>query len=113
MKPEVFEMFKLALQLVMLIITALVIPTAKKWIESNMSKNQQKEALFWTKVAVKMAEEIFKENGKGKVKKKYVLNWLDKNGIELTEEQLSALIEVVVSEFKANGWSEPTIEQGV
>lgn len=105
MKPEIFEIIKTALQLVLLIATGVLVPLIKKYLEQNTTEKQRKEALFWTTQVVKIAEKIYKAKGQGELKKEYVLKWLQDHGIKLSQDQLEILINLVVAEFNKNGWN--------
>ena len=60
--------------------------------------------MFWTKLAVQIAEEIYKEKGQGMLKKETVIDFLNKNGIKMSIEQIYFLIDTIVTEFNKNGW---------
>ena len=55
-------------------------------------------------LAVKAAEQTFKEPGSGKAKKaeviRFVSEWLTKHGMKVTDEELSQLIEAAVYQMK-------------
>lgn len=105
MKTEVFEVVVLTLKLVLLLMTVFVVPAVRKWVLENTTKEQRDTALFWIKQVTRIAEEIYKQKGAGKLKKEWVLDWLNKNGVKLSDEQLSILIDMVVDEYNRNGWS--------
>ncbi|KXG78304.1 phage holin, LLH family [Thermotalea metallivorans] len=80
------------------IITYIVIP----YIKSKTTIEQQKNAEFWVKIAVSAAEQIYRQPGLGEKKKQYVINFLQKQGIKITMEQLDILIESAVLELNKN-----------
>jgi len=80
------------------IITYVVVP----YIKSKTTEKQRDNAEFWVQVAVGAAEQIYKEKGQGKLKKKYVLNFLNSKGIDIDDEQLDVLIEAAVYELNKN-----------
>lgn len=107
MKEQYFEIITLALQIALLVLTAFVVPSIRKWLETNTTKEQRKEATFWLSIAVQAAESIYKAKGAGTLKKEWVLDWCNKNNIKLSTEQLDILIDLIVKEFNKNGWNEP------
>lgn len=80
------------------IITYVIVP----YINSKTTEKQRDNAKFWVQVAVGAAEQIYKEKGQGKLKKKYVLNFLNSKGIDIDDEQLDVLIEAAVYELNRN-----------
>lgn len=111
MKPEVFEVIKLALQLLLVVMTTLAIPALKRWIDSKTTAEQRKEAEYWITLAVQVAERIYKDKGQGPLKKEWVMKWLSDNGVKLTAEQLDVLIDMIVEEFNKNGWNKAVIPE--
>lgn len=53
-------------------------------------------------IAVKAAEQIYKENSQGNLKKQYVLMRLNEQGFKVTEKELDDMIEASVLEL--NRW---------
>lgn len=104
MNEQVFEIITLILRAILIIVTVFIMPRLKKWIDANTTVKQREDAVFWTKLAVRMAEEIYRERGQGKFKKSYVVDWLISNGVKISEEQMDTLIEMVVTEYNKNGW---------
>lgn len=98
-------LFKILLALISIlgtILTGVVIPYVKEKIgNEKLSKYEE-----WATLAVQSAEMIFSEQGMGKTKKEYVVNFLNemfnKNKIVITEEQLNILVESAVKEMKLN-----------
>ena len=109
MKAETFEIVKLVLQIVLIVLTTYIIPKVDKWLKQNTTENQRKEFLFWTQMGIKFAEIIYQEKGQGKLKQEFVLEWLRKNGIKVTDEQAKIVIDSIVDYFNAQGWDN-TIE---
>lgn len=106
MKQEYFDIAKLVLQLVLLVFGIFIAPLFKKWLKLNTTKEQRQNALFWIRNVTKIAEDLYQQKGSGKDKKIFVLEWLNKNGIKLNDEQLSVLVDMVVEEYNKNGWNE-------
>ena len=82
------------------IITYFVVP----FIKSSVSEKQLAQYKEWAILAVKCAEMIWKESGRGEDKKAYVVDFLNnmfnKNKIVITEQQMEILIEAAVKEMK-------------
>lgn len=78
------------------LITTYLIP----YITSKLSAEQQKKAIFWTKLAVEAAEKIYSEEGKGAEKKAYVISFLERKGIHLSEQEIDVAIEAAVLELQ-------------
>lgn len=104
MKKEYFELITIVLKVLLLAMSIWVVPQAKKYIESSTTKEQRENALFWIKFVTPIAEELIKGKGKGLEKKEFVLDWLEKNNIKLTAEQLNTLIDMVVKEYNEKHW---------
>ncbi|WP_462274264.1 phage holin, LLH family [Filifactor alocis] len=105
MKKEYFEIVVMILKLLLLIMSVVVVPYIQKYLKQNTTKEQRENALFWIKQVTKIAEEVYKSKGVGELKKQYVIEWLEKNGVRLSDEQLSVLIDMVVAEYNKNGWN--------
>lgn len=104
MKKEYFEIVMMILKVLLLVMSVWVVPQAKKYLNQNTTKEQRENALFWIKFVTPIAEELIKGKGKGLEKKEFVLNWLEKNNIKLSAEQLNALIDMVVKEYNEKNW---------
>lgn len=104
MKKEYFDLVVMALKFLLLVMSVFVVPQAKKYIESSTKKEQRENALFWIKFVTPIAEELMARKGRGLEKKQYVLDWLEKNNVKLTTEQLNALIDMVVKEYNEKNW---------
>lgn len=74
-------------------------------IKANTTKEQRDAMLFWGKLAVNMAESLYKEKGSGVLKKEEVIKFLNDKGIKLSEREMDALIKGIVDEFNKNDWS--------
>lgn len=77
------------------ILTSLIVP----YIKNKTSKEQRESAMFWVEIAVKAAEQIFSEPKTGEEKKAYVIGFLEKAGIKITDDELDILIEAAVKEL--------------
>jgi LL-H family phage holin len=98
-------LFKIILGLISIlgiIITSVVVP----YIKEKLGNEKLAKYEYWVSMAVGAAEMIFKEQGMGKTKKEYVVNFLkdmfNKNKIVITNEQLEILVESAVKQMKLN-----------
>lgn len=78
--------------LITAVVTAFVIP----WIKSKTTAAQREEINAWVRIAVTAAEQIYKGEGKGKEKKKYVLDFLAEKNLKIDEESVDLMIESAV-----------------
>ena len=74
------------------VVTAFIIP----WIKSKTTAAQREEINEWVKIAVTAAEQIYKETGKGKEKKYYVLKFLEEKNLKIDEKSVDLMIESAV-----------------
>ena len=77
------------------VVTAFVIP----WVKSKTTAAQREEINAWVKIAVTAAEQIYSGSGKGKEKKKYVLDFLAEKNLKIDEESVDLMIESAVKEM--------------
>lgn len=105
MKKEYFDLIVIGLKFLLLLLSVAILPKVQEYIESSTTKEQRENALFWIKQVTRIAEEVYKSKGAGDFKKQYVIEWLDKNGVKLSDEQLSILIDMVVAEYNKKGWN--------
>ena len=105
MKKEYFDLIVMGLKFLLLVMSVFIVPYLQKYLKQNTTKEQRENALFWIKQVTRIAEEVYKSKGAGELKKQYVIEWLDKNGVRLSEEQLSILIDMVVAEYNKKGWN--------
>lgn len=83
--------------LIAAVITAFVVP----WIKSKTTAAQREEINAWVRIAVTAAEQIYKGEGKGKEKKKYVLDFLAEKNLKIDEESVDLMIESAVKNMNA------------
>ena len=77
------------------VLTVFVIP----YFKSKTTTEQREDIVFWVKIAVQAAEQVFNVPKMGAAKKQFVINFLKNQGISLTEEQLQVLIEASVKQL--------------
>ncbi len=83
--------------LIAAVVTAFVIP----WVKSKTTAAQREEIEAWVRIAVIAAEQIYSGVGKGKEKKKYVLDFLAEKNLKIDEESVDLMIESAVKEMNA------------
>ena len=83
--------------LIAAVVTAFVIP----WIKSKTTAAQREEINAWVRIAVTAAEQIYSGVGKGKEKKKYVLDFLAEKNLKIDEESVDLMIESAVKNMNA------------
>lgn len=81
--------------LIAAVVTAFVIP----WVKSKTTVAQREEIEAWVRIAVTAAEQIYSGVGKGKEKKKYVLDFLAEKNLKIDEESVDLMIESAVKEM--------------
>ena len=102
---------KLIVEITPIILTFFVALALKYWIPGLKTKEElnteekRKLALdsakFWVNMAVRSAEQLFKDIPKsGAGKKQYVINFLKEKGVDLSMEELNVLIESAVKELE-------------
>ncbi|WP_077369726.1 phage holin, LLH family [Anaerosalibacter sp. Marseille-P3206] len=77
------------------ILTYLIVP----FVKSKTTKQQRDNIYFWVQVAVGAAEQIYAGKGQGKLKKEYVITFLQSKGINITIQELDVLVEAAVKEL--------------
>lgn len=78
------------------VITTFIIP----WIKEKIDTERYEKAKNAVVIAVKAAEQIYRETGLGKEKKAYVVNFLCDKGFIFDEEYIDAMIEAAVLELQ-------------
>jgi len=77
------------------IIVYVIVP----YYKSKVSKEQRENIEFWTKTAVLAIEKYYEHiTGKGFEKKQFVMDFIMKQNLNITEDQLSVLIDSIVEE---------------
>lgn len=94
------DVLKAIVSLAALLIVRYLIP----WIKAQIENSNYKWIADLVADAVKYAEQIIKESGKGEEKKeivvKYITDQINLRGIKITDEQMEALIESAVYQLK-------------
>lgn len=92
------NIFYVVLSIISVLITGVLIPLLKQKY-GNEKMNSLLEAVD---IAVKAAEQIYKESGQGQLKKQYVLMRLNERGFKITEKELDDMRRASV--FELNKW---------
>lgn len=108
------EIVKLGIQFLILIVTAYLAPAAKDWLTQKSEDFREARVKEWAYKAVLSAEQIYKDyatrdpNGvKRKKHAREILRRINKRcGLCLTDDDIDALIEAAVQEFKVVGGSQ-------
>ena len=90
------KIFCFVASLLFAVIGAFLIPL----IKTKIDMDKLEKVKTWVKIAVQAAEMIYRESGMGKVKKEFVLNFLNEKGYSLDAASLDNLIESAVLELK-------------
>ena len=82
-----------------------ILKTKHAEIENNLTDSQKESMKYWIRVFVQYAEQKYQEKNQGVTKKTFVINKIKEMGIDVfTDDELSALIDLVVDEFKLKDW---------
>ena len=99
MSEVMFNILALVVSVCCALIAAYVIPVLK----NKLSDEKYGQLLEMINVAVRAAEQIYKESGMGKIKKEQVVSivtgWMNEHGVAITVQQLDQLIEAAVYEL--------------
>lgn len=95
MNDLTFNILKLVISVVAALIGVYLVP----YIKNKLADERYAQLLAMVEVAVRAAEQTI-GSGEGKLKKKevmdFVMNWINENGIKISETQLSQLVEAAV-----------------
>ena len=78
------------------VLSTVIIPL----VRAKTTKQNWDNAMFWVKLAVQSAEQIYTGTGMGAKKKEYVEKFLKEHNIELDSDQVDVAIEAAVQEIK-------------
>ena len=95
-----FDILKIVVSVCAALVTVYLVPYLKTLKEDK----RYASLVEMVEVAVRAAEQTIKEPHEGKLKKtevvQFVTEWLDKQGIKITPEELDRLIECAVYQLK-------------
>ena len=113
MDEKIFQISLASIPVFGAIITGFIIPfihhtrqsaVGLPFIKEKIGAEKLAKYEYWTSMAVKCAEMMFKEQGMGEAKKEYVVNFLNemfnKNKVVITSKQIEILVEAAVKELK-------------
>lgn len=83
-----------------LLILALVSTFMIPYIKEKTSNEELAKIQKWVAIAVSAAEQIYDEAGLGRIKKEYVVKFLNKKGYNLDTDSIDKLIESAVYALK-------------
>lgn len=93
---DVTQIVGMVIGLIGLVVSTVVVPLLRaKTTEQNWDN-----AMFWVKLAVQSAEQIYNQQGMGEMKKKYVEEFLASHNIKLDSEQVDVAIEAAVLQIQ-------------
>jgi hypothetical protein len=95
MSDFTFEVLKIVIMLVGVVLTYKVVP----WIQGNVDVKNLAMVQTLIQAFVAAAEQLFPKAGSGELKKAYVLEKLQEKGITVTDVELDALVEAAVYEL--------------
>ena len=100
MNDITFMVLKIVVTVCVALFTAYVIP----YLKTLRSDRRYQALIDMVKVAVQAAEQTITGSGQGAMKKEQVIefvsDWMQKQGISITKDQLSQLIEAAVYSMK-------------
>lgn len=94
------NIFYVVLSIVSVLVTGVLVPLLKQ----KYGKEKVLSVIEAVNIAVKAAEQIYKETGQGNLKKQYVLMRLNEQGFKVSEKELDDMIEASVLEL--NRWKQ-------
>ena len=94
------NIFYVVLSIVSVLVTGVLVPVLKQ----KYGKEKVLSVMEAVDIAVKAAEQIYKDNKQGNLKKQYVLMRLNEQGFKVTEKELDDMIEASVLEL--NRWKQ-------
>lgn len=94
------NIFYVVLSIVSVLVTGVLVPVLKQ----KYGKEKVLSVMDAVDIAVKAAEQIYKDNKQGNLKKQYVLMRLNEQGFKVTEKELDDMIEASVLEL--NRWKQ-------
>ena len=88
---ELTEIICAAITLLAAIITATVVP----WLKKKMSVQERNEMFKWVEIAVMAAQQLY-HNLDGKMRKEYVVRFLESKGYDVDTQEVDSAIEAAV-----------------
>lgn len=88
---ELTEIICAVITLLAAIITATVVP----WLKKKMSVQERNEMFKWVEIAVMAAQQLY-HNLDGKMRKEYVVRFLESKGYDVDTQEVDSAIEAAV-----------------
>ena len=102
------EIIKTATSLGFMLVVFILSLVFRKFVGNKISKEQMRQVYFWAESFVLWAEQTFKGEKLGSLRKEKVMEmamtFFSNLGIKLDEEILNTIIEVIVSNFNQTDW---------
>jgi len=96
MDNGIVQIILAVIALLVAVITTILAP----WIRAKYSAEKRAEINDYIKATVRAADQILKvSDPTGKFRKEFVLNFINRKGFKLTEDELNILIEAAVKEL--------------
>lgn len=92
---DVTQVIVALIGLISVLLSTVLVP----YFRAKTTQEKWNNALFWVKLAVQSAEQIYNQHGMGEAKKKYVEEFLAKHNIKLDPEQIDVAIEAAVNQL--------------
>ena len=96
MSMDVTQVVVALIGLIGVLLSTVIVPL----IKAKTTAQNWNNAMFWVKMAVQSAEQIYTGTGMGQKKKEFVEDFLAKHNIQLDAGQLDVAIEAAVLEIK-------------
>lgn len=88
---ELTEIICAVITLLAAIITATVVP----WLKKKMSVQERNELFKWVEIAVMAAQQLY-HNLDGRMRKEYVVRFLESKGYDVDTQEVDSAIEAAV-----------------
>lgn len=99
MSEIAFNILAMVISVCCALIAAYILP----YLRNKLNDEKYGQLLEMINIAVRAAEQIYKESGMGKIKKEQVIaivtSWMNEHGISISTAQLDQLIEAAVYEL--------------
>lgn len=93
---DVTQVIVALIGLIGVLLSTVLIP----YLRQKTTKEKWENAMFWVKLAVQSAEQIYNAQGMGEIKKEYVEKFLAEHNIKLDPEQVDVAIEAAVLQLQ-------------
>ena len=97
MNNEVWTQILLAvISIIGALITGVLIP----YLKTKTTKAQREDVEYWTGIAIQAVEKYYEgQPQKGQVKKEFVMDFMTEHGYDISDEQMTLLIDALVEEL--------------